>query len=99
MIYFQDEMIRKLKKDNRISYSEICDITYSFQIASGQGYAIGKTKGILDFLNRYGNIDIVEIPNTEELCIKTNTDLANFNLSLDKDIDLEKDSAFSEYFK
>ena len=96
MIYFQDEMIRKLKKDNCISYSEICDITYAFQIASGQSYAIGKTKGMLDYLDRFGNIHIVDLPNGKEVYLKTNSDLADLYLSHDKCIDLKENSSFSE---
>lgn len=45
---FQQEMSKKLDVSNIISYKEVNDIMIAFQITSGQGFAIGKTKALLD---------------------------------------------------
>lgn len=49
MIEEQIKMIKKLRENNVIACEEILKIADAFQITSGQSYAIGKTKGILDF--------------------------------------------------
>jgi len=98
MIEEQIKIIKKLKQNNIIDYSEILNITDAFQIASAQGYAIGKTKGILDFLKKYGHIHIMSIPKKGELTLKTNDDLYLLFRDIDNDIDIKADSNFESYF-
>lgn len=91
------EILSKLKKNNIISYNEILDITNAFQIASGQSYAIEKTKGLLDFLNDGKEILITNAPN--DIVLRSKTDLYSLYLSIDKYINIVDDSNFSSYFK
>jgi hypothetical protein len=99
MIDFQIEILKKLKIDNTLSYDEILSITDAFQIASGQSYAIGRTKGILDFLKNHGEILVVNIPNGSDLALKSAFDLSNLYLSIDKYIDICHDKIFFQYFE
>jgi hypothetical protein len=98
MIEEQIKMIKKLKESNIITYNEILKITDAFQIASAQGYAIGKTKGILDFLKKYGELHIISIPEKEELTLKTSEDLYLLFRGIDNDIDIKGDYNFEGYF-
>lgn len=97
MIEYQIEILKKLKKENIIAYDEILKITDAFQIASGQGFAIGKTKGMLDFLKNCGEIII---KNDEEIktVLKTKYDLAKLYFSIDPYIRIENDIIFNSYF-
>jgi len=97
MIEYQIEILKKLKKENIIGYDEILKITDAFQIASGQGLAIGKTKGILDFLKNCGEIIV---KNDEEIktVLETKYDLANLYFSIDPYIRIENDMIFNSYF-
>jgi hypothetical protein len=97
MIEYQIEILKKLKQENIIAYDEILKITDAFQIASGQGLAIGKTKGMLDFLKNCGEIIV---KNNEEIktVLKTKYDLAQLYLSIDSYIAIEKDLIFNSYF-
>ncbi|MEL4308121.1 hypothetical protein [Joostella sp. CR20] len=98
MIVEQKRIIKKLKENNSITYEEILGIANAFQIASGQGYAIGKTKGILDFLKKYGDVHIISIPEEGELILKTNNDLYILLRDIDNNIDIKADSSFETYF-
>lgn len=91
-------MIKELKENNIITYEDILKITDAFQIASGQGYAIGRTKAILDFLKKYGDVHIMSIPKKGELTLKTNDDLYLLFRDIDNDIDIKADSNFESYF-
>ena len=99
MIDEQIKMIKKLKENNSITYEEILKITDAFQIASGQRYAVGRTKGMLDFLKKYGNVDIISFPQEEKIMLKTNEDLYSLFKDIDNDIDIKSDSNFVQYFK
>lgn len=91
-------MIKEFKENNSITYEEILKITDAFQIASGQGYAIGRTKTILDFFKKYGDVHIMSIPKKGELTLKTNDDLYLLFRDIDNDIDIKADSNFESYF-
>lgn len=91
MIEEQITMIKRLKKNNTLDYSDILNITNAFQIASAQGYAIGKTKEILDFLKKYGELHIMSIPEKGELTRKTSEDLYLLLRDIDNDIDIKPD--------
>jgi hypothetical protein len=65
-------------------------IADAFQIASGQELAIGKTKGMLDFLKNCGEI-IVRNDEGVKAVLKTKHDLAAFYSSIDPNVTIEKD--------
>lgn len=96
---FQKEMSKKLDASNIISYKEINDIMIAFQIASGQGFAIGKTKALLDYLKR-GNILVIENfeDSNENKIAKSMGDLAMIYKKIDSFIDIANDKDFKEYF-
>lgn len=98
MIEEQIKMIKRLKENNTLDYNDILYITDAFQIASAQGYAIGKTKGMLDFFKKYGHIHIMYIPKKGELTLKTNDDLYLLFRDIDNDIDIKADPNFESYF-
>ncbi len=91
-------MIKKLKENNSITYEEILKITNAFQIASGQGYAIGKTKGILDYIKNYGEVIIENNSENKNFIIKNKYDLSRFYENIDKNINIEIDVNFKSYF-
>lgn len=97
MVEHQTEVLKRLRQENRITYDEIAKIADAFQIASAQGLAIGKTKGMLDFLLNHGEI-IVSTDKEIKAKLKTNYDLAHFYRSIDKEISIENDINFDNYF-
>lgn len=99
MIEEQIEMIKKLKNNNIINFTEISEILEAFQVASAQGYAIGKTKGILDYLKNYGEIYIEDTPFKQKQVITNIYDLSVFYKKIYQDIDIEKDVNFLAYFR
>lgn len=78
MIEEQIKMIKKLKNNNIINITEILEISEAFQVASAQGYAIGKTKGILDYLKNYGEIYVENTFLKQKQIIKNIYDLSMF---------------------
>jgi translation initiation factor 2 beta subunit (eIF-2beta)/eIF-5 len=97
MIEYQIEILKRLKKSNILTYEEILKIADAFQIASGQGYAIGKTKGILDYLEKYGEINVSNLSNNK-LVIQNKYDLSAIFNEIDKYISIETDLNFNQYF-
>lgn len=98
-IDFQQQQKESIKKNPIISYKEICDILNAFQIASGQGFAIGKTKALLDYIKEGYSFTIENFNNTnEQIVIKSTNELANIYKDIDQFIDLPKDKDFKEYF-
>jgi hypothetical protein len=99
MINYQIEILEGLKTNNIISYDDVLNIIDAFQIASAQGYAVGKTKGILDFIKNYGKIVVTKIPNSDDLEIKTISDLSKLYSSIDKNINIDTDKIFATYYR
>jgi hypothetical protein len=91
-------MLKELKNKNEVGYNEILNIANAFQIASGQGYAIGKTKGMLDFLKQNGEILIISTTTGEKTIIKTNEDLTSLFRNIDEEININSDPNFKNYF-
>lgn len=94
MIEEQIKMIKKLKNDNIINITEILEILEAFQVASAQSYAIGKTKGILDYLKNYGEIYIEDTHFKQKQVITNMSDLSIFYKKICQNIDIEKDIFF-----
>lgn len=96
---FQQEMSKKLNTSNTISYKEISDIMTAFQIASGQEFAVGRTKALLDYLKK-GNVLIIENfeDSNENKIAKSILDLAMIYKNIDSYIDIMNDKDFKEYF-
>lgn len=99
MIEEQIKMIKNLKAHNILTNQEILNIIEAFQIASAQGYAIMKTKGILDYLKNNGEIYVENTFLKQKQVIKNIYDLSMFYKEIDQNIDLEKDVTFSTYFE
>ena len=96
---YQRNILKKLRVNNNISYNELLDITNAFQITSAQGYAIGSTKGILDFLKNYGEILITDAPDEKNIRLKKISDLSELYLVIDEFIDIKHDHNFSTYWE
>ena len=73
---YEIEILKQLKQNNTIPVEEIQNIIDAFQIASGQGYAIGNTKGILGFLKNYGEIKIINDVGELKLILQTKFDFS-----------------------
>ena len=95
----QQQQKEKLEINNKISYQEVLDVLNAFQIASGQSFAIGKTKALLDFL-REGNSIIIENFDylNEDRKVSTIKQLVNIYKDIDQSIDLTIDKDFKQYF-
>ena len=98
MIEEQIKMIKRLKKNNIVSIEEILNIIEAFQVASGQGYATMKTRGILDYLKNHQEIFIDDSFLKAKYKIKDKYELSAFYNKIDPNIELEKDVKFSTYF-
>jgi len=87
-------------RENTIDYTELLKITDAFQIASGQGYAIEKTKTLLDVIK---NGYTLVIENFQELgankIVSSVDELADIFKSIDEYIDLKEEAALKKYFK
>ena len=95
----RDKLKEQLIIKKSISYKEICEILDAFQIASGQGFAIGKTKALLDFLKEGKSFVIENFEYTDKGTEVTSINqLVNIFNDIDKLIDLSKDKDFIEYF-
>lgn len=89
----------KLEANNAISYKEVCEILDAFQIASGQGFAIAKTKALLDFLKDGNSITIENFEySNENKKVSTIKQLVNIYKDIDQFIDLANDKDFKQYF-
>jgi hypothetical protein len=94
-----EQLKERLAATNTISYKEICDIMDAFQIASGQGFAIGKTKALLDFLYNGHTLTIENFEHTPtHKLITTTTELATIFIAIDAYVDLLNDKHFKDYF-
>lgn len=96
---FQIEQKQQLLDKDTINYQEVLDILDSFQIASGQEFAIGKTKAMLDFLKN-GQSIIIENFNFSDKSKKVSDikELVNIYKEIDQYIDLTTDKDFKQYF-
>jgi len=96
---FQKQLKDQLEALNAISYKEICEIINAFQVASGQGFAIGKTKALLDYLKGGKSLIIENFEDSNnEMTVSTITELANIYKKIDSYIDLPTDKDFKQYF-
>lgn len=86
------ETLDRLKSEKVISSKELYHIAAAFQIASGQGYAISKTKAILDYIIE-GNQLIID----EDTYINSVPDLKIFFLKMG--IDISDNKELSSYFE
>ncbi|MGE0569389.1 MAG: hypothetical protein AB7O73_15725 [Bacteroidia bacterium] len=96
---FYEELKKKLEVLNVISYEELREIMDAFQIASGQGFAIGKTKALLDYLKtgRVLTVEHFDYSDQKKL-VSTVNELANIYMDIDNSINLPTDKDFKEYF-
>jgi len=100
MSYVQQEQKRlmkeKLHNNAELTYQDIEDIIYSYQVASGNAMGSGKIMGILDFLKE-GNSITLHVDGRQET-IKDKFHLARLIQSIDNLIDLTSSRFFKEYF-
>lgn len=95
----QREQLEKLEQSGILSFKELKEILDAFQIASGQGFAIGKTKGILDYLRKGNNLVIENFNNSgTSKTVQTKDELAAIYKNMDEYVDLKNDKDFKEYF-
>ena len=95
----QREQLEKLEHSGILSFKELTEILDAFQIASGQGLAIGKTKGILDYLRKGNKLVIENFNNSvEDKTVHTKEELAVIYSTIDKYVDLKNDKDFKAYF-
>lgn len=93
------KMLNKLIESPLVDYQELLNITDAFQIASGQSYAIGNTKALLDYLKDGKPITILKFNHsTQSKILKSPKDLAVTFKSIDQYIDLSNDDDFKKYF-
>lgn len=96
---FMQQQKERIKNNPTISYKEICDILNAFQIASGQGYAIGKTKALLDYITEGNSFTIDNFNNSgTQKVVSSINELVNIYKDIDQFVDLPKDKDFKEYF-
>lgn len=100
MNYVQQEQ-KRLMKENlhnkaELTYQDIVDIIYSYQIASGSAMGSGKIMGILDFLNE--GIPVTLHVDGRQEKINDKFDLARLIQSIDNLIDITSSRFFEEYF-
>lgn len=96
---FHYKLKEQLEKTATISYQEICEVLYAFQIASGQGFAIGKTKALLDFLKEGKSIVIENFDySDDDKKISSIIELVNIYKDIDQFIELNTDKDFKQYF-
>ena len=96
---FQQQQRESIKNKPIITYKEICDILDAFQIASGQGFAIGKTKALLGYIREGHSLTIDNFNNSnEQKVVKSTNELATIYKVIDQFVDLPNDKEFKEYF-
>ena len=93
------QFLQELQQNKYIDYQEILKIADAFQIASGQSYAEGRTKALLDFINLQNSLVIKNFNNTgQDKLIYTVKEFAIMLKNVDQFIDLENDKEFKAYF-
>ena len=95
----QKQQKEKLEANNTISYKEVCEILDAFQIASGQSFAIGKTKAFLEYLSNGNSFTIENFDySNKKIVVSSIKELVNIYKGIDQIIDLTIDNDFKEYF-
>lgn len=96
--YEQKNLMKKnLLKKAELTYKDLEDIIYSYQIASGNAMGSGKIMGILDFLQEGNPVTFINANGKVEV-IQSKFDLAQLIKSIDNLIDLTTSRIFKEYF-
>ena len=97
---YQVKMYNSLKEAGHIEFEDLIEIADAFQIASGQSYAIGNTKGIMDYIIENGSIVIRNYSSLEnDKQVNSILKLNEIFKQIDKYIDFKNDKDFSQYFK
>lgn len=95
----QQQQKEKLEANNTISYKEVCEILDAFQIASGQSFAIGKTKALLEYLSKGNSFTIENFEySNKNKDVSSIKELVNIYKDIDQFIDLTTDKDFKQYF-
>ena len=99
ILAIQQQQKEKLEVNNAISYKELCEILDAFQISSGQSFAIGKTKALLEYLSK-GNSFIIENfeYSKKNKNVSSIKELVNIYKEIDQFVDLATDKDFKQYF-
>lgn len=99
MINFQQKLKEQLDRTASISYKDICDIMDAFQIASGQGFAIGRTMALLDFIQSGKSIIIINFDHLDkDKIIDSVEQLVDIYKDIDQLFDLNREKDFLKYF-
>lgn len=95
----KENMKVKLNLSSCITFKELTDITDAFQISSGQSFAIGSTKALIEFIKEKNILIITNyLESNAEYKVSTIRELANIYNQIDPSIDLLNDKGFDEYF-
>ncbi|MEO6904168.1 MAG: hypothetical protein ABI315_13600 [Bacteroidia bacterium] len=95
----QQKLRDELNNTGAISYKEVCEILEAFQISSGQGFAIGKTKAVLEYLKKERSLIIENFDKSgNSKTIHSIAELAKMYREIDPLIDLSMDKEFKDYF-
>ena len=98
-LIIQKELIEKLKNTGSIPYKEICEILDAFQIASGQAFAISKTKALLEYIISNDSLTIKNFNySDEDKKVFSTHELANIYKNIDELINLYNEKDFIKYF-
>ena len=54
-------------KEYQKDYKKIQEIIDAYQIASGQTFALNKTKELLDIIDKFGKLEVISINSTKVL--------------------------------
>lgn len=95
----QKEQEEQLDETGSITYSDLIEILDAFQIASGQTYAIGKTKALVMYLKKGHILTIKNFENSgTDKQVTSLQELATIFKNIDEYIDLKNHKDFKEYF-
>jgi hypothetical protein len=95
----QKEQEEQLDENGSITYTDLVEILDAFQIASGQTYAIGKTKALILYLKKKNVLKIENFKHSgKDRNVTSIEELADIFKSMDEYIDLRTHKDFKEYF-
>ena len=90
------QMEQLLEVNQAVPFKGFRDIADAFQVASGQGYAIGKTLGMLSYIKK-GHTFLIKGFEGSDVQVRTTAELADLFKHLDPYLDLKTEKAFAEY--
>lgn len=84
-------------KEYQKDYEKIQEIIDALQIASGQTFALNKTKELLDTIDKFGKLEVISINSTKVL--NSFIELRDYIITIDSFIDIKNEKMLSHYFE